>query len=68
MIAVQHPCRACVEMLGYTFTITTRNKWGHSKGTLICRRLRYIVISAKPPDEVAMIIVAIGKLNADARM
>jgi hypothetical protein len=38
-----------------------------TKGTLICSACAVIVISAKPPGEVAMIIVAIGKLKAHAR-
>jgi hypothetical protein len=49
-------------------TTTTRNKWkATTNGTLIWRACAVIVISAKPPGEVARIMVAIGRSNAQAR-
>ena len=49
-------------------TITTRNKWNATtNGTLICSACAVIVISAKQPGEVAMIMVAMGRSNAKAR-
>jgi hypothetical protein len=49
-------------------TITTRNKWkATTSGTLIWRACAVMVISANPPGEVARIMVAKGRLKAQAR-
>ena len=49
-------------------TITTRNRWNATtNGTLICSACAVIVISVKQPGDVARIIVAKGRLNAQER-
>jgi hypothetical protein len=47
-------------------TITTLNKWkATTKGTLMCRACAVMVISANPPGEVAIIMVAMGNRKGE---